>query len=94
MAKFTSETAVTAPHGFRTNNGRKFGKKYGRKGGKARWAKMTQEEKDIYWAKNKHYRRKTEAMKARMSKTSLTLPKGQLTAQDLEDYDEFFADIL
>lgn len=94
MPKFTSETAVTAPHGFRTNNGRKFGKRFGRKGGKARWASMTQEEKDIYWAKNRYYREQSQRMKAKMSKTGFIPAKQTMSAKDIEEYEEFFGDII
>lgn len=95
MPKFTSETAVTAPHGFRTNNGRKFGKRYGRKGGKARWASMTQEEKDLVNAKRDYAYEQSRRMKAKLSKTNLTTPKTvAFSAQDIKEIEEFFGDIL
>lgn len=81
-------------HSWNVHNGRKFGLRYGRKGGKARWASMTQEEKDIYWAKNHYAREQTAKMKARLSKTSLVPPKSTFTAQELEDIDKFFGDII
>lgn len=79
---------------WRIHNGRKFGKRYGHKGGKARWASMSQEEKDLYWAKNHYAREQTKKMKAKLSKTSLTSPKLTLTAQELEDVEEFFGDLI
>lgn len=86
-------TSETAPRGFRERNGRKFGKRFGRKGGKARWAKMSQEEKELIWAKRDYAAEQNRRLKARMSKMSLT-PAKTLTRQEIEEYEEFFGDIL
>ena len=76
-------------------NGRKFGLKYGRKGGKARWASMTQEEKDLVNARRDYAYEQSRRMKAKLSKTNLTSPKTvALSAQDIKDVEEFFGDIL
>jgi hypothetical protein len=80
-------------HNWNVHNGRKFGKRYGRKGGKARWASMTQEEKELIWAKRDYAIEQNSRLKARMSKMSLT-PAKNLSRQEIEEYEEFFGDIL
>lgn len=81
-------------HSWNVHNGRKFGKRYGRKGGKARWAKMTQEEKDLIWAKRDYAFEQSRLMRAKLSKTSLTAPKKTFSTQDIEEIEEFFGDII
>lgn len=90
----TRWTSETAPRGFRERNGRKFGKRFGRKGGKARWAKMSQEEKELIWAKRDYALQQNNRLKAKMSKMSLTIPKRALKKEEIEEYEEFFGDIL
>lgn len=82
------------PHSWNVHNGRKFGKRYGRKGGKARWESMTQEERDLVWAKRDYAYEQSRRFKAKLSRTALTSPKKVFTAQEIEEVEEFFGDIL
>lgn len=75
-------------------NGRKFGLKYGRKGGKARWASMTQEEEDLVRAKYRYTYEQSQRLKAKLAKTSLTAPTKTFSAQAIEEIEEFFGDII
>lgn len=81
-------------HAWNVHNGRKFGKRYGHKGGKARWASMTQEEKDLFEAKKRYHHEQSKMMKNRLHKASLTAPRRVFSKQDLEDIEEFFGDII
>ena len=81
-------------HSWNVHNGRIFGKRYGRKGGKARWASMTQEEKDLFIAKKEYSFEQNRRLKAKLTKTAFTSPKHQLKAQEIEEIEEFFGDII
>lgn len=81
-------------HSWNVHNGRKFGKRYGHKGGKARWASMTQEEKDMFEAKKRYNYEQNKRIRARMSNMSVIPPKATASKQEIEDIEEFFGDIL
>ena len=81
-------------HSWNVHNGRKFGKRYGHKGGKARWASMTQEEKDMFEAKKRYNYEQNKRIRARMSNMSVIPPKTNASKQEIEDIEEFFGDIL
>ncbi len=81
-------------HSWNVHNGRKFGKRYGHKGGKARWASMTQEEKDMFEAKKRYHYEQNRRIRAKMSNMSIIPPKGSVTKQEIEEIEEFFGDIL
>ncbi len=88
-------------HNWNIHNGRIFGKRYGRKGGKARWASMTQEEKDLFFAKknyalkhaverNKRIRQQLQTNTPLMFPAPFTLVSGK----NLDDFEELFGDVL
>lgn len=87
---------VSHPHGFRTINGRKFGKRFGSKGGKARWASMTQEEKEIFYAKKEYFVKRNRQVKDRLSRNSTFVQPGANSScsnGQLDEIEEFFGDI-
>lgn len=75
-------------------NGRKFGLRYGRKGGKARWASMTQEEKDLVNAKREYAHKQHKRVEAKLSKMDIIPPKQHLSMQESEEIEEFFGDLI
>ncbi len=82
-------------HNWNVHNGRKFGLRYGRKGGKARWASMTQEEKDMLEAKKQYTFEQTRRLKAKLSKTPFTTPTQQgYNTKDREALEDFFSEII
>lgn len=81
-------------HNWNIHNGRQFGKRYGRKGGKARWASMTQEEKDFVTARRVYFAKQASKLRVKLSKTALTTSKMVNSQQDIKDIEEFFGDII
>lgn len=76
-------------------NGRKFGLKYGHKGGKARWAQMSQAERELVWAKRDYQLQQTKRIKEQTLRgTAFTTPKALMSKQDVEDFDEFFGTVI
>lgn len=82
------------PGGWKIRNGRLFGKRYGRKGGKARWASMTQDEKDMFEAKKAYSRQQNKRIRTQVLGKMSLKPAKNLSAQEIEEIDEFFGDII